>query len=198
MSGSIDTSDTSAQLASLIAQIQALGSQIPNDIETNSTSAANFQQALAAIESNSDPNNPGLEQIFIAQNNAILEQTAAINNAVAPNIPTINQVSDLATPLHDCWAAWQIEQYLLRLSAEIGYPGPAQQFIPIIQQVNQRPFPAPILPPVPAPPPTPPPSGGPPPSPIIVPPGPTPTPPGGTPPSPPPTSSQGHCQHRQC
>lgn len=193
-----DYPDTSPQLAKIVDQLRNL--TLPSNVYTDSSVAAQFQQVLAQLESNADPNNPGLEQIFQSANDAIRVQKGQIDSA---NVPTKDQLTNFAFPLHDAWASWQMEQYLLRLSQTIGYPNAGQEFLANnIPEVNERPNPLPFIPSPPTPPvptPTPsPPIPNPPPV-VIVPPAgspsgtPSPVPPGATPPpaSPPPATGNG-------
>lgn len=193
MSGT-SSSDNNALLAAIISTIQSLQTQqIP---QPNSTEAARYQSVnLAPLESNANPLSPGLSELFeFATENMQADLTTidlAIKNGQIPNPATIIHLS---TPLHDCWASFQVLNYLLYLSAYLGYPAPAAQFFaPIIPKLNAQLNPSPIIVPQPSPPrvpspppvPTPIPTPSPPPSPPPGPPTPTPTPTPSPPPSPP-------------
>jgi hypothetical protein len=156
--------NTTTALANIQAQLNALVVPSPSALK-NRTTAANFQQILAPLQSNHDPNNPGLFEIFQQANANIAWQTAEIAND--PDDP--GDVIAMTQWLHDVYASYEAIQYLLRVSNTIGFPGPATQFyetvIPEALQwgkvIPYQPIgsPPPIVPPIPAPPPvtTPPP-----------------------------------------
>lgn len=179
--------DTSASLAAINSVLKTLTT--PTNVLSDRQVARNFQQQLAPLESNGDPNQPGLAQIF-AQTNLDIDSaktTIANENPVSPQ-----DLIDISDTLYNAYSSYNASQYLGRLSAEIGFRGPAQQFFATIipQSVQTRlvlpviipqPPGPPTTPPTPVPP-GPPPSGGgggvPPPTPI---PAPVPTPVGGLP-----------------
>lgn len=189
--------DISSLLQALLNTIKSL--RAPADLFTNSNSSDNFQRTLQSIESNADPLNPGLQEIFLDANQRIASQTAAIN---AVDLPNSAQIVGLTEPLFTAWASFQANQYLLSLSARMGYSAPAAKFFaPIVPSVNVQLHPLPIIVPAPVPPATPPvsppvspPVPAPPPIPPTPAPTPTPTPPAPAPvptptPAPTPTPS---------
>lgn len=181
------TIDTKTALAAIQSVLKTL--TVPVNALTDRALAATVQVQLAPLESNGDPNQPGLAQIF-AQTNLDIENT---KNLIAGENPVSSQdLIDFTDTLYDAYASYTAAQYLGRASAELGYRGPAQQFFATIipQSVQTRlvlpviipqPPGPPGLPPTPVPPgPSPGPGGGgtPPPTPVPV---PVPSPPGGLP-----------------
>lgn len=150
--------NTTTALATIQAILKTL--TVPPNVLTSTTSAASFQQVIAPLESNSDPNNPGLLQVFDAANADIVTGNALLKTD--PVNPA--DIIALSQSLHDAYAAYEASQYLTRLSANIGFPGPAQTFfattIPQPQQfgaINQIVVPGqapPVSPPIAGSPPT--------------------------------------------
>lgn len=158
--------DTKTSLAIIQAKLKALKVPSPAAL-ANRTTAKNFQQVLAPLESNADAANPGLFEIFQQANANIAYQNAELT--ADPDDP--NDLIAMSQWLHDAYASYEAVQYLLRISNTIGFPGPAEQFYEtIIPQARQWGKVAPIAVP-----------GGSP-SPIIVPIGPPPSPPTPSPP----------------
>ena len=114
--------NATASLAILQAIIKTV--VVPANVLVNTTSAQTFQQVLQPLESNSDPNNPGLAEVFEQANLDISNQNAAL--LTDPVDPA--DVIAIGTSLLNAATSYRALQYLTRVSSEIGFPVPAQQF----------------------------------------------------------------------
>lgn len=112
--------DTTQALAGIGALIKKLVVPSASALANRATAAA-FQRVLEPLESNADPNNPGLVEIF-QQINANI---AALKEAGANDTASLLQLKRWT---HDAYTCYEALQYLLRLSNGMGFRGPAHQF----------------------------------------------------------------------